>query len=308
MEKISVIIPSYNHEGFLSQAIESVVSQDYEGHIEVIVVDDASTDGSSEALKAYEHFRRPSREVRIVIKKKNKGINDSIETGLELSSGGFVQILASDDVLCQGKLSLQAKILSQSSYDAIYSGAYLLKEDGGVEEVVLKEFQNALQQRSGWHFVSTRDWGCPLTQSALFRRGALLDLMNIRRRFRSDDWAMLIALTGRNCVTYVDQPVFLYRQHKSNTYKRYNYTLPMRMDVALNLVEPRWMGEAISNILCSHADYLYVDGRFGEAWRVLACSLIFKTTRFNLKLCMRLLGADWLFNHVRRGSQRLFRC
>ena len=96
---VSIIIPSYNHAKFVRESIVSALSQTY-SPCEVIVIDDASTDGSAELLKAMAH----ELPIRLIQNPENIGLNATIERGLEAASGSYVSLLASDDILVPEKV------------------------------------------------------------------------------------------------------------------------------------------------------------------------------------------------------------
>ena len=85
--KISIIIPCYNHAAFLPDAIESALAQDYPD-VEVIVVNDGSTDNSSEVARRY--------PVRL-IEQENKGLSAARNTGIRAATGTWILPLDSDD-------------------------------------------------------------------------------------------------------------------------------------------------------------------------------------------------------------------
>ena len=87
---VSVIIPVYNYDRYLGEAIESVLGQTYQ-HLEVIVVDDGSTDRSSEVAKSF-----ASRGVKYC-HQVNAGIGPARNKGVELAQGEFIAFLDADD-------------------------------------------------------------------------------------------------------------------------------------------------------------------------------------------------------------------
>ncbi|MBT3312279.1 MAG: glycosyltransferase [Desulfobacterales bacterium] len=97
---ISVIIPTYNRSGFLREAIDSVLAQDYDS-FELIVVDDGSTDSTKEILDSY-------MDDIIVLHQENKGVSAARNRGIKDSSGELIAFLDSDDLWLPGKLSIQA--------------------------------------------------------------------------------------------------------------------------------------------------------------------------------------------------------
>src|SRR5829696_8499022 len=92
---VSVVIPCYNQAHFLGEAIESVLSQSYR-HFELIVVDDGSTDETSEVASRYEGVR--------LIRQENQGLSGARNTGIGHSGGEFLVFLDADDRLLLGAL------------------------------------------------------------------------------------------------------------------------------------------------------------------------------------------------------------
>ena len=89
---ISIIIPVYNVAPFLSQCIQSVLDQTYT-HLEVIIVDDGSTD---ESPAICDKFAKLDTRIK-VIHKKNGGLSDARNAGLDIASGDFIGFVDSDD-------------------------------------------------------------------------------------------------------------------------------------------------------------------------------------------------------------------
>lgn len=100
--KISVIIPCYNGERFIGNAIKSVLTQTYKNW-ELVIVDDRSTDSSCEIV---EHYLNNDK-VRLVKNTYNKGIAKTMNKGIEVSTGDFIAFLDQDDIWHPRKLELQ---------------------------------------------------------------------------------------------------------------------------------------------------------------------------------------------------------
>jgi glycosyltransferase involved in cell wall biosynthesis len=101
---ISVVIGVYNAEAYLAEAVDSVLMQDYRP-LELIVVDDGSTDGSGEVAQRYEEVR--------LIQQANAGNGSARNTGLQAATGEFLAFLDADDRFTAGKLSLQMRALDE---------------------------------------------------------------------------------------------------------------------------------------------------------------------------------------------------
>jgi len=116
MTRVSVIIPTYNRAATLGRAIDSALEQTIDD-LEVVVVDDGSTDDTESVLAAYEDPR-----VRTIIHATNQGANVARNTGLEHVRGEYVAFLDSDDVWHPAKLERQLAALEARS--SIWVGAY----------------------------------------------------------------------------------------------------------------------------------------------------------------------------------------
>ncbi|AGB39591.1 glycosyltransferase family 2 protein [Natronococcus occultus] len=109
MVLVSVIIPTYNREETVSRAIDSVLAQTHE-ELEVVVVDDGSTDDTESVLESYDDDR-----VRPISHETNRGANVARNTGIEHARGKYVAFLDSDDEWKPEKLEAQLDVLEKRS-------------------------------------------------------------------------------------------------------------------------------------------------------------------------------------------------
>src|SRR5919199_4520 len=115
-ELVSVVIPCYNQAHFLREAIESVLEQTYP-HFEIVVVDDGSTDNTSEVASGY----YPSEKVRL-LRQENKGLSAARNAGLAESGGEYVVFLDADDRLLAEALEVGVRELEAHPECAFVSG------------------------------------------------------------------------------------------------------------------------------------------------------------------------------------------
>lgn len=111
MKTISVIIPSYNQQEYLNDAIESVLSQTIKPH-EIILIDDGSTDHSLEIAKKYEP------EIK-VISQVNKGLPSARNTGIMNATGDYVLPLDADDVALENWIERISQTIEQTNADIV---------------------------------------------------------------------------------------------------------------------------------------------------------------------------------------------
>ena len=120
---VSVVIPSYNHQDFVQYTIQSVLDQDYE-NIELIIIDDGSSDNSVEKIREMvknceKRFKRFE-----FISRANKGLCRTLNEALEWCNGEFFSIVASDDIWLPYKTTMQVELFLDPRYEnvAVISG------------------------------------------------------------------------------------------------------------------------------------------------------------------------------------------
>ena len=121
-ELVSVIIPTYNRAHFLTDAVGSVFQQTYRP-IEIIIVDDGSTDGTKEKVETLSNEIGKGQGLRLrYVRQENQGAPVARNRGLIESKGEFIQFLDSDDIIHPQKISLQANALSRhTGADTVWS-------------------------------------------------------------------------------------------------------------------------------------------------------------------------------------------
>jgi teichuronic acid biosynthesis glycosyltransferase TuaG len=133
---VSIIIPTYNQDRYIRFCIDSCLSQTYR-NLEIIVVDDGSTDETPKILASY------GEKIK-VITQKNQGAAKALNNGIRESSGIYIGWLSSDDAFLPEKISLQVKhILGDISIDLIYTDWFSIDSNGKVlKEVKSPYFKN----------------------------------------------------------------------------------------------------------------------------------------------------------------------
>jgi glycosyltransferase involved in cell wall biosynthesis len=113
---VSVVIPSYNHEMYIQECIQSVVNQDYP-NIELIVIDDGSSDESLNLLNGIKNKYNFK-----LFAKSNNGVCAAINDGLDHVRGKYIVILAGDDFMPPNRIKEQVNVMSNTLFDVIAGG------------------------------------------------------------------------------------------------------------------------------------------------------------------------------------------
>jgi len=126
---VSIIMPAYNAELFIEEAIESVISQTYINW-ELIIVNDGSTDNTRTIV---EKFLLEDNRIKL-INQENKRLGAARNTGFKNATGFFVAFLDSDDLWLPSKLEIQIDFLSKNpNIDVVFSGGYTFFEDKNIK-------------------------------------------------------------------------------------------------------------------------------------------------------------------------------
>lgn len=111
MPLVSIIIPVYNTEKYLKKCLDSVVYQTYQ-NLEIIIINDASTDNSKEIIKAYaQNFNK----IKVINKKENEGLSEARNLGMTLAQGDYLFYLDSDDWI--SKEAIQKLVMLALEYE-----------------------------------------------------------------------------------------------------------------------------------------------------------------------------------------------
>lgn len=121
--KISIITACYNAENTIEQTIQSVLGQTYE-HIEYIIVDGASTDGTMEIVEKYRN------KIDVVVSESDKGVYDAFNKGVHIASGEYIMFLNADDYFLENDVIKQLACFIKKKQDAVcvYGNIYMINE------------------------------------------------------------------------------------------------------------------------------------------------------------------------------------
>ena len=210
---VSIIIPCYNGEKTIKKCLDSILLQDYTP-IEVIVVNDGSTDCSSEIINSYMPKFTEQHMKLVLINQANKGLAGAINAGLKIFTGDYLCWIDCDDYLLDSSISKRVRFLSENKEIAVVtSDAYFFKEtdlktpvqkasDGKEDLLNPYQFENHLRSKAifccGCHMV---------------RASAFLDVIPQREIYparRGQNWQMLLPVYYKYKQAFLDEPLYAY--------------------------------------------------------------------------------------------------
>jgi glycosyltransferase involved in cell wall biosynthesis len=203
---VSVVIPAYNRVNYIEQTIDSVLDQTYP-EVQLIVIDDGSTDGTYEKIKAYgnrlELLTHPDH--------CNKGQSASINLGLRQTRGTYIAILDSDDYWAPEKLDVQVNFLEKNpDIGLVYTNGYAVNADG---EIIYPMYGNNHRENNDTAAVLL-DCYILLPQNSLVRKSVYDKAGFFEESYRSaQDHDMLIRIAEITRFAYLQDFLFFYRRH-----------------------------------------------------------------------------------------------
>ncbi len=200
MASISLIIPTHSRPHLLPRAVESALVAGTD--VEVVVVDDASTDDTAEVC-------RGMKGINYVRLDHNQGVAGARNVGVLASSAEYITFLDDDDLRLPGSLDLQLAVLRNTPGAALVYGQALI--GGAIDRVARDRYPEPCPEGDVfWQLVTQNFMPCG---SVLFRRSCLLSTGLLDRSIAGiDDWDLWVRVAARYPVTAVDQPVVIWRR------------------------------------------------------------------------------------------------
>ncbi|HKP54371.1 MAG TPA: glycosyltransferase family 2 protein [Chloroflexia bacterium] len=217
MPLVSAVIPTYNRCQFLSQAIESVLSQTLRD-LEIIVVDDGSTDGTAEMVR-----ERYGTSIRY-IHQSNQGRSKARNIGMAAAAGKYIALLDSDDTWKSGKLEKQIRLLEASPEVGLAHTFTEVTDSSGNRDPAQTRLRlrlHASALKRGYDYLNMSRECVMFTSSVVVRRERLREIGLMDEAIASlEDWDWYLRAALVTKIATVPEPLVLYRMHDANTSMR----------------------------------------------------------------------------------------
>jgi glycosyltransferase involved in cell wall biosynthesis len=217
MVLVSALMTSYNHERYISQAIESVLTQTFTD-LELIIVDDASTDNSPRIIAQYQN-KDP--RVRAFFHKNNLGIAKTANECQSMANGKFICFIGSDDLWVPHKLEKQVKILSDNEDKVVWSEGAIINSEGISTGLSFSEMHKSKNKpKSGSIYREIFDDNYIFGQSVIFKKEFWIKSGFCDELKFLSDYKFLADLSYRHEFLFIPESLAMYRVHGQNTISR----------------------------------------------------------------------------------------
>lgn len=204
---VSVIIPTYNRDTYLEEAIYSVAHQTY-SNIEIIIVDDGSTVNYAESIcskyaKCNYYF------------KPNGGLSSARNFGISVATGEYIAFLDDDDYWELDKLEKQVEILNNNlSVDCVHSSAAVVDENGNLTGQCIGAAQDKVHKRSGYVFWNALGTWVAKSPTPLIRKKVFQPNLMFDETIKvGEDVDFYQRMFYRHKVYYIKEPLAFYREY-----------------------------------------------------------------------------------------------
>lgn len=210
-DKVSVIVPIYNVKEYLPKCIESILAQTYD-NIELLLVDDCSTDGSDSIARAY--AENNPQKCRFIQMESNSGVSCVRNRGIDESTGTWLAFVDSDDWVSPEYVSAMYDIACADGADMVMSGCTYAWDDGRLTEMAHPPIETSSTHREKVAFCR-----CCMT-AKLIRKQLVLDTgirlpLDIHRLEELSVIAPLVSYTDKVSITH--QPYYYYYQRQTSS-------------------------------------------------------------------------------------------
>lgn len=262
---ITVIIPAYNCSRCITSAIRSVLNQTY-GNVELIVVDDGSTDGTADVVSEFDGKAK-------YVYQTNGGVSKARNTGIRQSNGEYIALLDADDVWDKNKLEIQESLLSRyPDVDMIFSGFNLTKNNKTIAGKtyldsfnIFKEYKYKVTDIFENNIIVRQNnldvpffWGniyrylllgnFILPSSVIFRKDSLLNVGYFNEEYRVAEETEYFLKYSKKCrIGFVEYPLLNYEipepdnlSGKKNTEKLIKNALRIQIDSLISNCDLAW--------------------------------------------------------------------
>ncbi len=226
MTQVSVIIPTYNRAHVLPRAVDSVLAQTFQ-QIEILIIDDGSTDNTPEILEAYG-------DRLMLLSQKNGGVSQARNVGIRAASGTFIAFLDSDDAWMPGKLERQVAALTAHPQLPLCH-----TEEIWIRNGVRVNPKKKHRKRGGYIFPYCLPL-CVISPSSTVLRRELLDEVGLfdERLPACEDYDLWLRIACTHEVAFLEEPLLIkYGGHDDQLSRTYWGIDRFRVQALVKLLE-----------------------------------------------------------------------
>jgi alpha-1,3-rhamnosyltransferase len=289
---VSVVVPSYNHEKYVKETIESIINQTYK-NIELIVIDDGSKDNSVKVIQEL-----ADKYKFIFIHRPNKGLSATLNEGLRLAKGKYFCVCASDDIYLPNKIERQVEFMeAHPEYGMCHSNVKIM--NGG-------KIINHKRRSSKETTFETLLFNNNIFSVSTMIRKDVFDIVGLYdETLYIEDWDMWLRITNAGYkIGFINDYLAIYRKHDINSSRNFE-----KMELASEQILNKWKfhplyEKALINEFLNRFDkYSSTDKKKALKYLFIAIKNI--NQKKVLKSVIKLFMPYFLINQIRKYRNTL---
>lgn len=245
--EVSIIMPVYNGEMYLGEAIESILNQTYT-NFEYLIINDGSTDNSLDIIDKYAR-----KDKRIVaISRENKGLVASLNEGIALAKGKYIARMDADDISLPNRIEQELRYLEENSdVDILGSNIEIIGDvDKERKEGYIKWFNSSLNETNiEEKFLE----GCALSHPSVMIKKQLFAHLKYRDNYCAEDYDLWMrALKQGFKIRKIEEVLLQYRIHadsKSHTDQRNRRQFFDNVNIKLDYIEGKYINSKVKVVI-----------------------------------------------------------
>ncbi len=204
-ELISIVMPAYNCEKYITESINSVINQSYKNW-ELLVLDDGSKD---ETLNIINEFGQKDSRIKVFPNGKNMGVSATRNRGIDLATGNWIAFLDSDDMWTTDKLENQLAIVEEKLAEFVFSGASYIDESGRPYKGIFEVPEMVTYKKLRNHNV--------ISCSSVLVKKKYFENIKMEKDEMHEDFAVWLRILKLGINAYgVNKPLLIYRISKNS--------------------------------------------------------------------------------------------
>jgi alpha-1,3-rhamnosyltransferase len=224
---VSVIVPSYNHEKYIEQCINSIINQTYP-NVELIVIDDGSRDNSRPLLKKLSALHKFK-----YVEQENRGVSATLNRGItEFASGKYIACVASDDWWELDKLATQVEFYENNPQMGFVFGNARIVDDSGIGN---KMVINEQDLKLSFERLLVKNMVTALT--VMVKKDVFDVIGKFDEKLAIEDWDMWLRIADKYPFAYINRCQANYRMHNMNHYSNH-----LKMLEQEKIIVDKWKG------------------------------------------------------------------
>lgn len=201
-EFITVLMPAYNAEKYIRDAIESILSQSHSS-FEFLIIDDGSIDYTADIIRSYDDSR-----IRLICHHENKGLRFTLNEGIELSSHELIARMDADDISHPWRLEKQvALMLAHPDYAMVDNWVKIMDKDGN--------FVRSEGIYSRYVYYTLTFECCIYHSTIMFRKRCILSIGGYKLDY-AEDYDLFWRISRAYKIHTIEEPLLWYRVHQQN--------------------------------------------------------------------------------------------